>query len=115
LSSEELGNRLQTPTLIGCIFLMIYTSNSIQHIAASRLAFSALAVISWVLDCSMVLFPCQPKGFLLIYKPLGLPCLAEPRIIYRIFTFSQQFENCFPCRLHPSALQQTAMFPQQSR
>jgi len=26
LSSEELGNRLQTPTLIGCIFLMISTA-----------------------------------------------------------------------------------------
>nr|AGC71900.1 hypothetical protein [uncultured bacterium A1Q1_fos_4] len=26
LSSEELGNRLQTPTLIGCKFLMIFTN-----------------------------------------------------------------------------------------
>ena len=41
----------------------------------------------------------QQKNFFFLsvnlIKPFGLSRLAEPRIIYRIFNFSQQFENCF--------------------
>ncbi|MEO7392900.1 MAG: hypothetical protein ABIU58_12045, partial [Ramlibacter sp.] len=45
-SSEELGNRLQTPTLIGCIFL----TNPVGTLLDLRLAFACFAAMSRALN-----------------------------------------------------------------
>ena len=73
VSSEELGNRLQTPTLIGCKFLRIFDSlrNSL-----GLLRLSCLAVISEALNYSMNFF--MLKTFCVFFKAIAVALKKTP-------------------------------------
>jgi hypothetical protein len=81
-SSEELGNRLQTPTLIGCIFLM----NLVGADSTCRLVFACFAAISRasnyrrffeVLSTSKV-FSASPAVTVFTGRTCDLAFAAEP-------------------------------------
>ena len=89
LSSEELGNRLQTPTLIGCIFLMNLRRETFPP------AFADLAAMSRAFDydrffyflstlrvTTVAVLPSFLRGALSL-EPNCVPPSAEPRIIDR--------------------------------
>jgi hypothetical protein len=95
ICSEELGNRHQTPTLIGCMFLMIP-----QAAPALRLHLLANpAAISEALDYDR--FSRDPSNSAVLLISLFVACRerfassAEPWILYRLFVVSQDLGSFF--------------------
>jgi hypothetical protein len=85
-SSEELGNRLQTPTLIGCKFLRIFDSlrNPQSYLWLAPFVLAS-AVISEALNYSMNFF--MLKTFCVFFRTLAVALKKTPSQGEGVFCF----------------------------